>query len=116
MSSAPAGTIPHGPKASSRAAGTCDACRGGRGLPTLRQILIILASLGLVPAATSAAAERPHAGVPPGWKPDVQAAAAYASRRTGTVSFAVRTDDDLWGRRKKMDVNSASVIKAMLLV
>ncbi len=82
----------------------------------MRQILIILASLGLVPAATSATAEAPHASVPPGWKPDMRAAAAYASRRTGTVSFAVRTHDDLWGRRKKMDVNSASVIKALLLV
>ena len=33
-----------------------------------------------------------------GWEPDVAGAAAWAAKRQGTVTFAVRTGDRLWGR------------------
>src|SRR6476659_5595326 len=53
---------------------------------------------------------------PAQWHPDVAAAQAYAARRPGTIAFAVRTEDRLWGRRVDRQFPSASVLKAMLLV
>ena len=41
---------------------------------------------------------------------------AYADTRAGTVAFAVRTDQRLWGRDLDRRVQSASVVKALLLV
>jgi beta-lactamase class A len=53
---------------------------------------------------------------PAGWQPDVRAARAYAAHRPGTIAFAVRTEDQLWGRSVDRQFPSASVLKAMLLV
>jgi beta-lactamase class A len=53
---------------------------------------------------------------PAGWRPDVGAARAYAAHRPGSIAFAVRTEDRLWGRRVDRQFPSASVLKAMLLV
>ena len=36
-----------------------------------------------------------------GWEPDVAAAEAWAAKRQGTVTFAVRTGDRLWGRARQ---------------
>jgi beta-lactamase class A len=52
----------------------------------------------------------------PAWTPGVRAADAYADARAGSVAFAVRTDDRLWGRDVDRRVQSASVVKALLLV
>jgi hypothetical protein len=52
----------------------------------------------------------------PAWTPGVRAANAYADTRVGTVAFAVRTDRRLWGRDVDRPVQSASVVKALLLV
>jgi hypothetical protein len=50
------------------------------------------------------------------WAPDVARAAGWAKTRQGSIAFAVRTEDRLWGRRLDRQVPSASVFKAMLLV
>ena len=50
------------------------------------------------------------------WEPDVAAARAYAARRPGVVTFAVRTEGRLFGHRTRRQVAAASVLKAMLLV
>ena len=52
----------------------------------------------------------------PAWTPGLRAANAYADTRAGTVAFAVRTDRRLWGRDLDRPVQSASVVKALLLV
>jgi hypothetical protein len=49
------------------------------------------------------------------WKPHVAAAEEWAKTRQGSIAFAVRTDDGLWGRGLERQVPSASVFKAMLL-
>ena len=72
----------------------------------------LLASAVLAPAAHGAAC----ATVPAGWKPDVDEARRWAQQRRGTVSFAVRTDAGLVGWRARRTVNTASVLKPMLLV
>lgn len=83
-------------------------------MPPLRRALILLAVLAGAPAATATA----HASVdaPPDWTPDVRAARDYADLRSGEISFSVRTPEREWERRPRMSVNTASVIKAMLLV
>jgi hypothetical protein len=53
---------------------------------------------------------------PPGWAPDAAAASAFADSRDGEVSFAVRTEVQLWGRAPDRVVRSASVVKALVLV
>ena len=63
--------------------------------------------LGATPAATESAS---------GWRPAVRAARAYASRRTGFTSFALRTRRRLYGFRGSATNRSASVVKAMLMV
>jgi hypothetical protein len=50
-----------------------------------------------------------------GWEPDVAGAAAWAAKRQGTVTFAVRTHDRLWGRGLDDQFPTASVLKAMLM-
>ena len=52
----------------------------------------------------------------PAWSPGLKAANAYADGRPGTVAFAVRTENDVWGRGLDRPVQSASVVKALLLV
>ena len=52
----------------------------------------------------------------PAWAPHTREAAAYATTRPGTVAFAVRTEKDVWGRDLDRPVQSASVVKALLLV
>jgi beta-lactamase class A len=52
----------------------------------------------------------------PAWSPGLTAANAYADGRPGTVAFAVRTDKDVWGRGLDRPLQSASVVKALLLV
>ena len=51
-----------------------------------------------------------------GWRPAVRAARAYASRRTGFTSFALRTPRRLYGYQGRTPTMSASVVKAMLMV
>jgi hypothetical protein len=53
---------------------------------------------------------------PPGWKPDVRAAAGYAEDRRGSISFAVRSGKHVWGRRLDRVAPSASTLKLILLV
>ena len=52
----------------------------------------------------------------PAWTPGLKAASHYADERPGEVSFAVRTERDVWGRALDRQVQSASVVKALLLV
>jgi Beta-lactamase enzyme family len=66
-------------------------------------------------AALAAPAIAGGAAAPP-WQPGVLAAEAYARTRRGQVSFTVRTECGTWGRRQDRQVQSASVLKAMLLV
>jgi hypothetical protein len=54
----------------------------------------------------------PHAQA---WTPHIAAAAEWAKTRQGSITFAVRTDEQLWGRGLDRQVPSASVFKAMLL-
>jgi hypothetical protein len=49
------------------------------------------------------------------WEPDVASAAAWAAGRQGTVSFAVRARERLFGRGLDRRVPAASVLKAMLM-
>jgi beta-lactamase class A len=73
-----------------------------------RRLLVagLLAACTLSLACTAAGA----------WQPHVRVAIAYAGTRAGEVSFAVRTENRLWGWRADRTVPSASVLKAMLLV
>src|SRR4051812_1658074 len=50
------------------------------------------------------------------WTPHIARAAKWAGTRQGSITFAVRTEDRLWGRGLDRQVPSASVFKAMLLV
>jgi beta-lactamase class A len=50
------------------------------------------------------------------WTPHIARAAQWAKARQGSITFAVRTEDHLWGRRLDRQVPAASVFKAMLLV
>jgi len=52
----------------------------------------------------------------PAWSPGLKAANHYADGRPGQVTFAVRTENDVWGRGLDRQVMSASVVKALLLV
>jgi hypothetical protein len=74
----------------------------------MRRLAAAVLLAGLLWPAGAAAAER--------WEPDVAGAAAWASARQGSVTFAVRTEDRLLGRGLDRQVPSASVIKAMLMV
>jgi beta-lactamase family protein len=73
-----------------------------------RLVAATLASLAL--AAPAAAAP------PPGWRPHVPDARAWAAGRAGDVSFAVRTQRRAWSWRGATQYRSASLVKAMLLV
>jgi beta-lactamase class A len=52
----------------------------------------------------------------PGFVPDTRRAEAWALQRRGVVTFAVRTNDHVWGRRLDRVVPSVSTLKALLLV
>jgi hypothetical protein len=51
-----------------------------------------------------------------GWRPHVAEARGWAAQRHGSVSFAVRTEQRLYGWHTRRTVPMASVLKAMLLV
>jgi len=53
---------------------------------------------------------------PERWRPDLEAARAYAAKRIGTISFAVRTRHRLYRSDAYRAYRSASVVKAMLMV
>ena len=63
---------------------------------------------------SSAAASCAH--LAPDWRPHVAEAREWVAHRHGTVSFAVRTENRLYGWRTRRTVPMASVLKAMLLV
>jgi hypothetical protein len=72
--------------------------------------LLLAVSMGGANAASAAPAEGES------WRPGVSAARAYASKRAGTVSFALRTRGHLYGYDSRRAMSSASVVKAMLMV
>jgi hypothetical protein len=81
-----------------------------------RRLLLALAvplALSLVPAP-AAAQSAPAPALD--WRPDVDAARAYAATRRGSISFAVRAGGRLYGHRTTRSVPAASVLKAMLMV
>jgi hypothetical protein len=91
----------------------------------LRAVAVAAAAIAAItPAAAtgSASAAGPPACAGPvaaqlaSWAPATSAAIAYAHRRHGDISFAVRTGARLWGYRSHHVVVTASVLKAMLLV
>ena len=53
---------------------------------------------------------------PAGWAPDTAAADAFVATRAGHVSYAVRSEDRLWGRGADRPVRALSTVKALLLV
>ena len=73
----------------------------------MRRLAAVALLLALVCPASAAALE---------WTPHIARAAKWAGDRQGSVTFAVRTEDRLWGRGLDRQVPSASVFKAMLLV
>jgi hypothetical protein len=87
--------------------------------------VVVAAMVAVIPALGRAAAV-PARGrcVVPGtdrtidqlWRPDMNAAIAYARGRTGDIAFAVRTAARFDGYRADHQEWSASVVKAMLLV
>lgn len=78
----------------------------------LHALLILLSTLVMAPAVPT----RDNATAPVGWQPGADAARAYGESREGEVSFTVRAGERAWGHRRWASANSASVIKAMLLV
>ena len=80
-------------------------------MPRLAASVLVAA---LVAAPGAGAAPR-CARVPPGWQPHIAEARDWAKDRRGTVSFAVRTTERLYGWRTRRTVPTASVLKAMLL-
>jgi Beta-lactamase enzyme family len=76
----------------------------------VRRVAATTLLLALALAAPAVAAP------PPGWRPDMDAARAWAAQRTGDVSFAVRTQRRGWSWRAATPYRSASIVKAMLLV
>jgi hypothetical protein len=75
---------------------------------------VLLAALAAGPAPASAQAPAGPAALD--WRPDVDAARAYAATRRGSISFAVRTGGRLYGHRTTRGVPAASVMKAMFMV
>jgi hypothetical protein len=71
----------------------------------------LAAALALLATAAPAAAEAPRR-----WDAGVAAARAYAQSREGTVAFVVRSERGIAGLLPDQAFQSASVVKAMLLV
>jgi hypothetical protein len=90
----------------------------------MRRMTGALATLALVAAfgapGASASSAAPTADDRPGqstaWRPGLEAAREYATRRVGTISFAVRTRHRLYRSDAYRVYRSASVVKAMLMV
>ena len=80
-----------------------------------RAPLLALAAGALVAAAPAAAQDAPQRAELD-WRPDVEAAVAYARTRRGSISFAVWVGGRLYGHRTTRTVPAASVLKAMLMV
>jgi hypothetical protein len=76
--------------------------------------LVLLAAVAAFGAPVAAAA--PTADGRDRWRPDLEAARAYAAQRAGTISFAVRTPHRLYRSDAYRVYRSASVVKAMLMV
>jgi beta-lactamase class A len=72
----------------------------------MRRLAVAVAFVALAWPASAGAQE---------WEPDVAAAAAWAAGRQGTVTFAVRTPQRLYGRGLDRQFPMASVLKAMLM-
>jgi beta-lactamase class A len=72
----------------------------------MRRLAMAAALVALAWPATAGAQE---------WEPDVAGAEAWAAKRQGTVTFAVRTGDRLYGRGLDRQFPMASVLKAMLM-
>lgn len=70
----------------------------------------------VVAAAPAGAVPRSSSDSERAWHPALRAARAYASRRAGFTSFALRTPRRLYGYRDTETTRSASVVKAMLMV
>jgi len=70
----------------------------------------------LAVAVTLATLAWPAGAAAQRWEPDIAGASAWAEQRAGSVSFAVRTPDRLYGRALDRRVPAASVLKAMLMV
>jgi hypothetical protein len=81
--------------------------------PRLRRSARPAGALAVLAAAVLAA---PAAAQAPARQPDLAAAIRYASRRHGTIAFAVRTESGSWGWHANRTFPSASVLEAMLLV
>ena len=73
-------------------------------------MIVTAAALALVAPAVAAA------GPPPGWRPHVDRAQAWAAARQGDVTFAVRTERRGWSWNGATTFRSASLVKAMLMV
>ena len=95
----------------------------------ITMLIIVGVAAWLGPVVGAAGASRRHSPAPvrclvPGtrhtidrlWRPDMDAAIAYAHRRVGDIAFAVRTSGRFYGYRADHQEWSASVVKAMLLV
>ena len=74
------------------------------------------AGAGASPAAPTRSCSAVAAAQLAAWAPDTAGAIAYAHRRHGDISFAVRAGTRDWGYRSHHVVVTASVLKAMLLV
>ena len=81
--------------------------------------LLALAAAALLALALAApapaAAQGSAAPAALDWRPDVDAARAYARTRRGSVSFGVRFGGRLYGHRTGLTVPGASVMKAMFM-
>lgn len=89
----------------------------GRRWAGLRTAVVATAVLAAaVPVAVASADPVPAgASPPPAWSPDLAAARAYAERRPGTVSLAVREGSRTWSWRGARTVPAASLMKTMFL-
>ena len=94
---------------------SCTSCVGRAAVPAARATLTRRSARrgifrGVLTALVAAAL------LAPAWTPGLKAANHYADGRPGEVSFAVRTEKDVWGRALDRPGESASVVKALLLV
>lgn len=78
--------------------------------------VVLSAGVGRSPAAPTPVCSPTASAQLAAWSPNTAAAIAYAHRRRGDISFAVRAGGRAWGYRTRHVVVTASVLKAMLLV
>ena len=77
----------------------------GRRLLLCLVVVLTTMTMGVSPAAAGA------------WRPRVKAAVRYVESRSGSVGFAaVNENGRVWGYRRHRQVESVSVVKAMLMV